>query len=349
MASTPASAQSPTATSEWTYRGGPTVLAGGIVAHNEVRHLEAAVRSLLEQELPPGVRWGTIWVISSGSTDGTADLALRLASKDDRVRVVIEPERKGKSAAIAEILRRASGALLVLLNADAVAAPRSVVALLERADGLEPPFAVMGRPLPPARPGAFASAIELLWELHHRLHVEALTQGVGTHLSDELLLLSLEEAPPLEAGIINDGAFVGAWLSSHAGTLRYSTRACVAIDAPTRWRDHLGQRRRIHFGHRQVSRLVGVSPTTLPGFLRRHPRAAAALLRRALRARPDGIRSFAYLASAEAAAFLLSGFDHVRARNHVLWTRISSGPELRHTPPAAARTLASEAPSVSAE
>jgi poly-beta-1,6-N-acetyl-D-glucosamine synthase len=331
------------------YRGGPCGLTGGIVAHNEVHRLQAAVRSLLDQELPPGVGWEAIWVVSSGSTDGTGELAQRLAAEDERVRAVVEPERRGKSAAIAEILRRTTSPLLVLLNADAVAAPGSVRALLEQATELEPPFAVMGRPQPPVGRTGFAAALELLWDLHHRLHLEALGHGVGTHLSDELLLLSLREAPPLTAGIVNDGAFVGAWLSSHAGTLRYSTRACVSIDVPSRWREHLLQRRRIHFGHRQVSRLVGVAPTTLPALLRRDPRAAAGILRQALRARPDGVRAFTYLATAEAAAILLSGFDHIRARDHVLWTRISRSPAGASTSPGDVRTLGSEGPSSSAE
>ncbi|MCI4334611.1 MAG: glycosyltransferase [Thermoplasmata archaeon] len=313
-------------------------LTGGIVAHNEERRLAASVRSLLSQQLPIGFRWGTVWVVVSGSTDGTEQVARSLALEDRRVRLVIESRRRGKSAALALVLARATGHLLVLLNADAVAEPGSLLSLLDRARRLRAPFAVMGRPLPPAPDGGFSDAVTLLWDLHHRLHVAALQGGVGTHLSDELLLLSLTRAPPLAEGIVNDGAFVGAWLSSHAGTLDYSPAAGVGIAVPSRWHEHLRQRRRIHFGHRQVSRLVGVAPTTWLGFLRQRPRAAWALLRAAVRARPDGVRSFAYLATAELAALCLAGFDQLSSREQVLWTRVTEYREPTRTSTAAART-----------
>ncbi|MCI4364308.1 MAG: glycosyltransferase [Thermoplasmata archaeon] len=314
------------------------VLVGGIFAFNEEERLPAAVESLLIQELPTGVRWGSIWIVTSGSTDRTAQVARALAAADSRLWVLEEPERRGKSAAIAGVLDRADGDYLLLLNADARAEPGSAAALLARAAPLEPPFAVMGRPLPPASEGAFASAIELLWELHHELHQFALTRGEGTHLSDELLLVSLATPPPLSAGIVNDGAFVGAWLSTHAGSLRYSPSAGVRIEVPTRWREHLLQRRRIHFGHRQVSRLVGVAPTTLPSLLLRRPRSALRLLRRAVRKRPDGVRSLTLLAAAELAAVGLSSYDQLRSRDHVLWRRIREVPEPPHRSTSAART-----------
>jgi glycosyl transferase family 2 len=320
------------------YPDGRHVLVGGIVAHNEEERLPAAVESLLNQRLPVGVRWGTVWIVTSGSTDRTAEVAAALAATDSRLRVLEEPKRRGKSAAIAAILNRAVGDYLLLLNADASAEPGSAAALLENAAGLEPPFAVMGRPLPPEADGAFAGAIELLWELHHRLHEVALEGGQGTHLSDELLLLSLAVPPPVAAGIVNDGAFVGAWLSAHSGRLRYSPSAGVKIEVPTRWREHLTQRRRIHVGHRQVGRLVGVAPTTLPGFLRKRPRAAWGILRGAVRSRPDGVRSLTLLASAELAAAALSGYDQLRARDHVLWKRIREAPDSPSTSTSAART-----------
>lgn len=300
----------------------PTVrLAAGVVAYNEVRNIRTALLSLLDQELPPGVAWGTIWVVASGCTDGTAEAARRV---DPRVEVLEEPVRRGKSAALLEVFRRARGDFLVLLNADARAGPGAVEALLRRGRELTPPFAVMGRPVPPvsARRG-FADAVRLLWEIHHQFHAEILGRGEGTHLSDELLLLPLASLPPVEVGVVNDGAFLGAWLSTVRGRLAYAPEARVEIQVPEELRDHVWQRRRIVFGHGQVRELLGVRPTTLGPFAFRHPGAAVRIVVRSVRATPRGVRALLRLAAAEVVAGLLARWDRVPPRrDHTLWVRV---------------------------
>ena len=111
------------------------VLAGGVVAYNEERTIRAALLSLLDQELPPGVAWNTIWVVASGCTDRTVEEAGLVAARDPRVRLVVEPVRTGKATAVTEVLRRAQGDAVVLLNADARAMPGAVAALWEAAEG----------------------------------------------------------------------------------------------------------------------------------------------------------------------------------------------------------------------
>lgn len=327
----------------------PVRLVGGIAVHNDARGLRRSVDSLLRQLLPADAAWRQLWIVSSGSTDGSVAIGEALAREDARVRLLVEPERRGKSAALAEIFARAEGTHLVLLNADDIAEPGSVAALLSAARGLLPPFAVMGRPVPDREVGALGKALRLMYELHHGLHRRVLTGGEGTHLSDNLLLLSLAARPPLTPGIINDGAYVGAWLRTHHGTLRYAPEARVRLDVPASWADHLVQRRRIQVGHRQVSRLTGVRPTTLPAFTRRHPLAAAQLLREAIQEQPEGLPAFLTLLGGEIRAFPMSIVDQLGGRDHVRWTRITPAQELPRTPTVTVRTFGSEAPSSSVE
>jgi poly-beta-1,6-N-acetyl-D-glucosamine synthase len=302
----------------------PIHLVGGVVAFNEERRLGPAVESLLAQELPPGAHWRAIWVVASGCTDRTDEVAQALAARHPEVRVLIQSERRGKAAALGEIFREARGDYLVLLNADATARPGAVSALLRSTSTLVPPYAVMGHPqpaeLPPAGRG---SGIQLLWNLHHRLHVELLTSGEGTHLSDELLLLPLSHLPPLPEEIVNDGAFIGAWLKSRGGQLVYAVDARVSIEVPGNMADHVRQRRRIHVGHQQVMAIVGVSPTTMGRYLTRRPGRALTLVASEVRNMAGGAAALAWLVVGEVVSVVAACWDRVPPRrSHRLWTPI---------------------------
>jgi len=295
-----------------------------VVAHNEERNLEVAVRSLLDQRLPPGVGWNTVWIVASGCTDRSVTIAQRLVEEDRRVQLVVEPDRTGKAHALGEVFRRAGGDALVLLNSDARAAPGSVAELVRIAGSHSGPFAVMARPVvAPEAPGRWTGMLHTMWDLHHTFHAELATQGGGSHLSDELLLVSLPTIPPIPDGIINDGSYFAVWLAQHGGRRLYAPAAHVAIEVPSRIRDHLYQRRRIPFGNDQVRTALGADPSTRFSYAYRNPRAGLELVRQTVALRKNGLRQLLVLASAEVAARSMSVWDHVPPRkDHVRWQRI---------------------------
>jgi hypothetical protein len=300
------------------------VLSAGIVAHNEERNLERAVRSLLDQDLPSGVWWNTLWIVASGCTDRTVDVAERLAEEDPRVHVAVESERMGKAHALREVFLRAQGNALVLLNADARAEPGAVAELVRVAATHAAPFAVMGRPVVPVgTQGRWTEPLRAMWELHHAFHLELQRLGGGAHLSDELLLMSLPHLPPLPDGIINDGSYIGVWLAQHGGRRLYAPRARVSIEVPRRVRDHIHQRRRIQFGNEQVTAALGSPPSTVVGYALRSPQRALELLRQTVLSEKDGWVHLAWLGAAEAAGKVLASWDRVPPRkDHVRWQRI---------------------------
>ena len=299
------------------------VVAGGIVAHNDEGRVERSIRSLLGQELPPGYEWGRVSVVASGCTDRTVNVAESLAAEDPRLDIVVEPRRRGKAAALREILRRAEGDSVVLLNSDAVALPGSVAELLRTGEGKLLPYAVMARPVvPPGGSDRWTETVRWMWDVHHRLHEEMLADGKGAHLSDELLLLSLPTPAPLAEGIINDGSFLGVWFAQHGGGCWYAPQSRVEIAIPPTVEDHVWQRRRIHVGNAQVRRLLGRPPETLPQYLLDDPRSAFRTLRAVLRS-PRGMRHMARVAFWELVAHSLAAWDRLPpARDHIHWRRI---------------------------
>lgn len=306
----------------------PIRLAAGVVSFGDGPRVAAAVRSLVAQRLPEGAAWTEFWIVVSPGSDGTVEIARMLAVSDPRIHVVEEPRRRGKSAALAEVLARASGDFLVLLNGDAVAGDRAVEALLAARPGRAGPFAVMARPTPaPRTDSLLARTVGLLWELHHDFHVEILQRGSGTHLSDEMMLLPVAHLPRMQSGVVNDGAYIAQQTAQRGGTLAYASAARVQITTPASWRQHVSQRRRIARGHRQVRELTGSHPTTLPRFALDHPRRALEIVIGDARARRGGWLALFALIVGEFTVYSLAWLDDVRGvRTPAAWSRSSPAP-----------------------
>jgi glycosyltransferase involved in cell wall biosynthesis len=300
----------------------PLRLTGGLVAYNEEDRIERAIGSLHSQELPPNVVWDRIVVVASGCTDQTV---ARARGSPGPVEVIEQVERRGKSAALVEVFRRARGDLLVLLNGDAMAGPGSVRYLLEAAKGLTGPFAVMARPVPEVTESSWtADGVHLLWEIHHRFYLEATRRGVPSNLSDELVLLPVAHLPPLEPSIVNDGGFIGGWLA-RTGHIRYEPHATVKIASPHDFSDYVRQRRRIRAGARQLESRWGTEPDTLSKDLIRHPRRPVDLIRTAVRAEPNGVLALSWLLAAESTSAGLALVDARRPPSELArWPRISA-------------------------
>lgn len=126
-------------------RGDAPPLSVVIPARNEARNIEACVRSVLASDYP---RLEVI-VVDDHSTDGTGELAQRIAAEDARLRVVPAPDLPagwfGKQWACHTGARTASGSLLCFTDADTRHAPRllglSVGAMRQRGADL---FTVAG-------------------------------------------------------------------------------------------------------------------------------------------------------------------------------------------------------------
>ncbi len=306
-------------------------LDGGVVSTNDASTIEASIRSLLGQPLSNGVEWGRLWVVVSGSTDGSDEVVRSLQARDPRIHLVVEPVRRGKARALRRILDLSEADLVVMLNADAQAGPGALRKLLEAGRSLPWPFAVMARPVTPSLPsGTLPDSIQWLWYLHHRLHELSLSTGEGNHLSDELLLVSHSPSVELPGQVINDGAYIGARLRHEGGQLRYIPQAEVLIQVPWSIGDLLRQRTRIRLGHTQIREMTGQRPTTMPQYAFHHPREVLQWFREA----PPEIRSreraLLLLMVVELLASVRAWWERGHPRHDpVVWPRLGTVPGAR--------------------
>ncbi|CAN5826837.1 hypothetical protein BH23DEI1_BH23DEI1_02960 [soil metagenome] len=120
-------------------------------AHDEEARLGAALASLRAQDYPGAM---TIWVVDDRSTDATADVALRAARSDARVRLVRvtrpSSRRSPKVNAVWHGVQAGTAPWIVTTDADCTHHPRWLRTLLEPAEGN---VALVAGHVETARPG----------------------------------------------------------------------------------------------------------------------------------------------------------------------------------------------------
>jgi cellulose synthase/poly-beta-1,6-N-acetylglucosamine synthase-like glycosyltransferase len=100
-----------------------------IAVHNGERYLEGKIRSLFALDYPADKL--EVLLCSDGSTDGTAELAQKLADADPRVRAFATSERRGKPSALNLLREHARGEVLLMTDVRQTLSPPSLRALLD--------------------------------------------------------------------------------------------------------------------------------------------------------------------------------------------------------------------------
>ena len=288
-------------------------VAVGVMAYNEGLTIAGAVRSVSEQR-GDHLDELEIVVVASGCTDDTVARA-RAATSDPRVRILEQPVREGKAAAVGALLRELPGRdVVVLAGGDTRLEAGALEALLAPFD--DPTVGMTGgRPIPVNEPSTLMGrVVRLLWELHHAVALRAPKLGE--------LVAFRPGVGELPAKTSVDEASIGSLVVAKGMRLVYVPEARVRMRGPATVRDFLAQRRRIHAGHLALRRRTGHRVSTM--------RAGHVLgaVRAAGFGTAGGAMTLAAAASLEACARLLGAWDcRVAGRDHHVWARIASTKE----------------------
>jgi poly-beta-1,6-N-acetyl-D-glucosamine synthase len=288
--------------------------AVGIMAHDEGANIAAAMRSVLSQSGPHlfGLR---LVVVASGCTDDTVPRAEEVARADTRATIVVQERRLGKASAVNRFLEETRGAeVLVLAGGDTRLEPGALEALVTPFDAPEVGM-TGGRPIPVnSAETLLGRVVRLQWDLHDA--VARTRPKLGE-------LVAFRPVDPLDERTAVDEAYVEAMMRTRGLRTVYVPEARVAMKGPTRLREFLAQRRRIHAGHLRLKAATGYEVSTM---------GAGGALREALELRREGKTSAATLIAAgllEAWGRALGSFDaRIARRDHSTWRTIPSTKDL---------------------
>lgn len=235
----------------------------GICAYNEEQNIGKLLESILNHKTKHHL--DEIIVVSSGCTDKTDEIVKEWAKKDNRVKLIREPERKGKYSAINLILSNNKSEILVMTDADCLIRENTIDFLLKYFK--TPQVGVVcGRTVPiNPQDGSFWGYIA---HFRYRIFDEAARRDIKLnnyyHISGYLYALKkgiVKKIPP----VLGDDTYIGLETARKGYKIAYSPEAVVNILHPTTFSDLIKQRKRIRLSHMEITKLTKVRiRNTLP-------------------------------------------------------------------------------------
>lgn len=276
----------------------------GIMAHNEAANIGRLLETLGAQHAAT-VSIGEIVVVASGCTDETESIVRAQASRDPRIRLVVQARREGKASAINEFLRQTREKIVVLCSADLLPAPDAIEQLVAPFKDSELGL-TCARPVPVNDPGTFMGfAAHMLWNLHHQVNL------VNFKAGEMIALRKIFERIPYHTAV--DEASIEPVIRGQGFSVLYVPTALVYNRGPETVRDFLIQRRRIYAGHLAVHNLLGYSVSTMSG------RRVLGMVLRNLDMRPRPFLWTWGVAAIEVYGRFLGYRDYKKRRDHSVW------------------------------
>jgi cellulose synthase/poly-beta-1,6-N-acetylglucosamine synthase-like glycosyltransferase len=229
----------------------------GITAHNEEANIGKLLQRVLSQRLET-VDITEIVVVASGCTDSTEAIVTEFATRDPRIRLLVQERREGKASAINLFMQNASEKILVLSSADLQPAEDAIERLVAPLGDTEIGMTSC-RPVPVNDPETFMGfAAHLLWNLHHEINLHGFKAGEMTAFR------KVFERIPYHTAV--DEASVEPVVRGQGYSVRYVPTAIVYNKGPETIADLLRQRRRIYAGHLEVRQMLGYAVATMSGW-----------------------------------------------------------------------------------
>jgi cellulose synthase/poly-beta-1,6-N-acetylglucosamine synthase-like glycosyltransferase len=230
----------------------------GICCYNEEENIGALLKNLLEQEFGENELLEII-IVASGCTDNTIQIIKEWQKKDDRIKLIEEPERRGKAKALNKILSSYKGDILIHLDADHIPGKGAFQHLLrhfsnQRIGG------VSGYRVPYSQ-GKFMDKInEIIWSLYNETQIYLNELGLAQHLGGALFAIRKGLCKKVPEDIVNDDAFIGIKCKQKGYLIHFEKNAVTFFQGVRTVRDFIIQRRRVIYGHFKVKQRTGVMP-----------------------------------------------------------------------------------------
>lgn len=277
----------------------------GITAHNEEDNIGSLLEAMIDQHLHE-VEIAEIIVVASGCTDNTVPVVQSFQALDPRIKLLVQPKRQGKTAAINLFLKEAQEDILVLESGDTLPHENAVENLVRLFR--DPSIGMTGaHKVPVNTPDHLVGLFtHLRLRMEHELCLDI------PRLGEMIAFRRMLDEIPLDVAM--DEAFLEAIVIRHGLRVVYSPDAVVYNSGPDTISDFVRQRRRNHAGHLYLSRKYGHQVSSI-----QNTRVARVALRELLGA-VRLVWSLMLLAVLEGWSRLLGWYDFaVKHDRHVVW------------------------------
>ncbi len=277
----------------------------GIAAYNDEANIGKLLAALLAQRLNT-VEVTEIIVVASGCTDCTVPVIQDYATKDVRIQLIVQDQRKGKTAAMNEFLQAAQEEVCVWESGDTLPGEGSIENLVKLFE--DPCVGMTGaQKIPvnvPQHIVGYMSHLRL--EMEHQLCLEIPRTGE--------LIAFRKVFNRLPTDVAMDEAFVEALVIRRGLQVRYAPDAVVYNMGPETLGEFIMQRRRNYAGHLHLVHKYGYRVSSLE---------TGRVVRIGMEEMWKGVRlitTLIALALVEFLARILGTYDYyVKGEKHVIW------------------------------
>ena len=297
----------------------------GICAADSAANLGRLLRLIENESYTDGLRLRKVVLVASGCDPEGMAFARDLARRDQRLILIEEPIRRGKSAAINQIIENFDGEFLVLVNSDAVPERGAISRLLREIASDDNVGVVSASPVVGDEEGIMGTVLRLIWGVHKECLLRLNEGERNNHCCDELIVARSEALQRLPEDTVNDGAYMAGNAHRAGYSIKYCEAAKVRIDVPRSLIELMRQRRRIVYGHFQIWKSVGESPRTLESMLIDNPILSISILVKTLASSPRLLLALPVALLGEAVSVILAIYDNVTSnKKHAIWDRFGS-------------------------
>ncbi len=297
----------------------------GVMAYNEGENISHLLSALLSQNTKiddnKNIIIKEIIVVSSGSTDDTDKIVGEFAVKYDSVKLIKEPNRNGKSAAINLFIKHAISDILIVESGDTIPHSECVKNLIQ-------PFynfsisdytdigMTGGQPIPINDKDDFICyTVKLLWKFHHQMAL------FSPKLGEMIAFRKIFEKIPEQSAV--DEASIEAIIKENKLKCKYIPSAIIYNKGPETLKDFIKQRKRIAIGHLWLKRKHKYSVSSNNIFI-----LINLFLFEAIK-HPKDIFKLIMVAKLECFCRLLGYFDYyIKKSNPFIWDTINSAKKL---------------------
>jgi cellulose synthase/poly-beta-1,6-N-acetylglucosamine synthase-like glycosyltransferase len=276
----------------------------GVIAYNEEKNIGALLEALLDQHLHI-VQIDEIIVVASACTDRTVPIVRQYMQRDERIRLIEQARREGKTSAVNLFIGAAQTDICVLESGDTLPHEYAVEHMVRIFT--DPKVGMVGaQKIPVNTPDHIAGLLtHLRLRMEHELCLEIPRLG-------EMIAFRkvFRQIPP---DIAMDEAFVEALVIKGGYDVKYAPDAIVYNTGPTTIGDFVRQRRRNHAGHLYLKHKYGYAVSSIQNS--RVVRIAGKELWGIIRL----VWVLFLLAVIEAWSRLMGRYDYMKGERHVTW------------------------------